>query len=255
MFAALHALGKTLDGRGIDTCAIESGSYTSASLRGISGGKAYKRGVEFHITISLDIIMMRLDAIADPDIEPVQEKCSALRKALHDHSPDMVEIYDEVHSWYSESFKPYVDGSNNAELAHFLTQYLEQVDSLLHLISTCRSADWEGHLAALENSIKYCFARDLLNYTRPMPVHLAQMNALEHNDSATWEALKAGDFVVAKSEVPITHLFTDQTLEQEIKELKGHGGIVGLNQDEAALDRLVPTTPHLARIVKHTSKV
>lgn len=83
-----------------------------------------------------------------------------------------------------------------------------------------------------------------------MPVHLAQMNALEQDDPATWEALKSGDFVVAKSEVPFTHLFTDQTLEQGIKGLKRNGGMAGLSQDEAALDRLVTTTPHLARIVK-----
>ena len=55
---------------------------------------------------------------------------------------------------------------------------------------------------------------------------------------------------MAKSEVSFTHLFTDQTLEQEIKGLKRHGGIVGLTQDAAALDRLVTTTPHLAHIVK-----
>ena len=72
-----------------------------------------------------------------------------------------------------------------------------------------------------------------------MPVHLAQMNALEQDDPATWDALKSGDFAVAKSEVPFTQLFTDQTLEQEIKMLKRHGGMVGLSQDEAALDRLV----------------
>ena len=45
-FTCLHALGKTIDGSGMDTCAIESGTYTSATLRGIYGGKAYKRGVE-----------------------------------------------------------------------------------------------------------------------------------------------------------------------------------------------------------------
>ena len=39
----LHALGKKVDGSGLDTCAIESGAYTSAALRGIFGGKAYKR--------------------------------------------------------------------------------------------------------------------------------------------------------------------------------------------------------------------
>jgi len=29
-----------------------------------------------------------------------------------------------------------------------------------------------------------------------MPVHLAQMNALEHDDPVTLKALKSGDFVV-----------------------------------------------------------
>ena len=55
---------------------------------------------------------------------------------------------------------------------------------------------------------------------------------LKKDDPVTWEALKSEDFVVAKSEVPFTRLFTDHTLEQEIKMLKRHGGIVGLSQDD-----------------------
>ena len=54
---------------------------------------------------------------------------------------------------------------------------------------------------------------------------------------------------MAKSEIPFTRLFIDQALEQEIKKLKGHSGMVGLSRDEAALDRLVIATPHLARLV------
>ena len=40
-FACLHALGKTLDGSEIDTCSVESGTYTSAAIRGMFSGKAY----------------------------------------------------------------------------------------------------------------------------------------------------------------------------------------------------------------------
>ena len=82
-----------------------------------------------------------------------------------------------------------------------------------HAVGACRSGDWQSYLAALENIIKYFFAHDLLKYSRLMPVHLAQMNALEKDDHVQWEALKSGDFAVAKSEVPFTRLFTDQTLE------------------------------------------
>jgi len=55
---------------------------------------------------------------------------------------------------------------------------------------------------------------------------------------------------VAKSEVPFTQLFTDQALEQAIKGLKHHSGIIGLSQDEAALERLVTITRHLSWTVK-----
>ena len=37
---------------------------TYMDCRGGDGGKAYKRGVEYNITISLVIMMMRFDAIA-----------------------------------------------------------------------------------------------------------------------------------------------------------------------------------------------
>ena len=118
------------------------------------------------------------------------------------------------------------------------------------LIGACRSEDWEGYLAALENIIKYFIVHVLLNYARLMPVHLARINALENDHTVTWEALKSGDFVVVKSDVAFTNLFTDQTLEQKIKMLKCHNGIVGLIQDIYALDRLITTTPHLSRIIR-----
>ena len=62
---------------------------------------------------------------------------------------------------------------------------------------------------------------NMLNYARLMPVHLAQMHDLEEDNPETWNALKSA-FVVAKSEIPFTHLFTDQALEQlGDKEAKG----------------------------------
>lgn len=158
--------------------------------------------------------MMRFDSVcSELPPGPLQAQCMSFKKSLHEHSPYMVEIFGGIQSWYSGNINPEEDRK-------------EQVDSLLHLISACHSTDWEGYLAALENIIKYFFAIDLLNYTHLMPVHLAQVNALEQDDCLTWEALKLGDFVVAKSEIPFAHLFTDQA----------HGGMVGLSRDEVALD-------------------
>ena len=55
--------------------------------------------------------------------------------------------------------------------------------------------------------------------------------------------------VVRKSDTPFTSLFVDQTLEQEIKKLKGVGGITGLTQQDELLDRFLLIQPELARIV------
>ena len=46
------------------------------------------------------------------------------------------------------------------------------------------------------------------------------MNALEDADQETWNAIKSGDSVVAKSEILFSLLFTDQTQEQEIKKIQ-----------------------------------
>ena len=108
------------------------------------------------------------------------------------------------------------DKEKFGELAQFLKLYKEQVESLLLFVSACRAGEWEKYLAALENLISYFFAHDLLNCACLMPVHLAQMNDLEEKDPIIWEVLKGGDFVVAKSEIPFTNLYTDQALEQEI---------------------------------------
>ena len=219
---------------------------------------AEKRAVEYHITASLALLMMRFDhlftALAANENIP-RAQCAAFREALHERNPEMVNIYGDIHSWYSEKIKPQeLDEKKLEDLAKFLIEYLKQVDNLLQLVHACRSGDWGGYLAAPECLIKYFFTHDLLNYAQLMPVHLAQMNALEHDDPMTWEALKSGDFVVAKSDIPFTRLFTDQTLEQKIKVLKRHGGMVGLSQDEAALDRLLITSLHLARMVKQYLK-
>ena len=249
-FALLHALGKTVDASGIDTCSIETGSYTSASLRRIYNGKHYKRGVDYHITAGLSILMMMYDSIlSDENVTTITEDCSSFKQSLHNRAPEMNTNYDKVENWYNENVKPH-ELKDFTDMSRFLVQYLQQVDCLLQLISACRSGDFLGYVAALEDNINYFFAHDLLNYARLMPVHLAQLKSLKHEDPLTWQAFKDGEFVCSKSEVPFTRLYTDQALEQENKILKGHGGMVGLSQDEKALDRLLVITPHVARMVK-----
>ena len=230
VFALLHALGKTVDSSGLDICAIEKGLYTAASLRKIYVGKAYKRGMEYHLTQVLAIMFLKFDAIFLRVPSP---------ELVHNNQDDILSVYNQLIKEMQPVLKEMKSTSNQSGIAEFLTAYTDQVYNLLQVIECCRLADFEGFLTNLDCSIRYLFSKDLLNYARLMPVYVGDMYTLKADDPVTWEALKSGDFVVNNSNIAFSNLFTDQALEQEIKKLKSHGGIVGISQQETALERLL----------------
>ena len=81
-----------------------------------------------------------------------------------------------------------------------MLQYIEQVDSLLCLLRGL------GRLPCCFREHNQVFACDLLENSCLMlvHVHLAQMKALENNNPVTWEAIKAGDSVMAKSDLALS---------------------------------------------------
>ena len=117
-FAVLHALSKTIYGSAINTSTNESGTYTSAALHEIFGGKEHKRDVKFQL--------------GNHDCTwTVNAKWAAFRKGLH-----VVQIDDDIQPWFSESLKQNQEGDVRGELVHFFTQYLEEVEKLLKFISS-----------------------------------------------------------------------------------------------------------------------
>ena len=63
-------------------------------------GKAYKLGIEYHITTSLVIMMMLFDASAKDALpESIQTQCKSLRRTLHERSPDTNVIFENFLSW------------------------------------------------------------------------------------------------------------------------------------------------------------
>lgn len=130
-FAALHGLGKNIDASGVDTCSTETGAYTST---------APKRGVDYHLTAVLAILMMLFDHILAKEeassITDITGECINLRESLHDRSTEMNDTYVKVESWYIKNMKPHE--CDFTGIATFLTQYLQQVECLLDLITTCR---------------------------------------------------------------------------------------------------------------------
>ena len=68
-----------------------------------------------------------------------------------------------------------------------MLQYIEQVNSLLCFIDAFAQGLRRLPCCFREHNQVF-FVHNLLNYAHLMPVHLAQMNALENDDPVTWEA-------------------------------------------------------------------
>ena len=202
----MHAIGKYIEGSGLDSIGIETGLYAPATIRQILSGKQYKRGLEFHITNALacyELIFEALDLA-----ENVSDKCLHLKQMLHSKATNCDSVAEEISTSLPREKMETITASG--ELGKFLKNYVTQVEALLHLVRATRQCDWSLFLSALEEQVKYYFAHDLYKYAKYVPLHLAQMNEVKQNDPEKWQALESGDFAVARSGIPITDLFVDQ---------------------------------------------
>ncbi|KAJ4939568.1 hypothetical protein JOQ06_029013 [Pogonophryne albipinna] len=116
-------------------------------------------------------------------------------------------------------------------------------DLLLRILRSEREADFQLHLNSMCEVIPWFRAAGRTNYAKYMPVYVAEMKALEHEQPEAYTFMQEGGFVVRRSE---DHSFncvaTDQALEQTInREGKSQGGVVGFTLRKAALTRWLMT--------------
>ncbi|CAG9761449.1 unnamed protein product [Ceutorhynchus assimilis] len=81
------------------------------------------------------------------------------------------------------------------------------------------------------------------------------MESLESEDPKIWERFMDGNWVVNRSSVPFCDLCADETLEQQNRKLKIHGGLVGITLNENARNRLFLANSELSRIACETEKM
>ena len=117
-FAALHALGKYIDGSGLGDLAVESNIYSLATLRQIYGGKAFKRGAEYHIINLVACYFLQFDILIDLDsAESLKQLCIHLRNSLHNRDINVNEIFDELKKLVISDISPLLDDSTREGLA------------------------------------------------------------------------------------------------------------------------------------------
>ena len=115
-------------------------------------------------------------------------------------------------------------------------------------VHASRFKNWLMHLSAVDQMIPAIIAMDRIKYRRMLPVYLADMLQLEHDDPAIWKHFMEGNFSVQKSKIPFTALGRDHAGEQQNKIMKIEGGLKGISKEENARVRHFLTAPVLQEI-------
>ena len=93
--------------------------------------------------------------------------------------------------------------NSNGDLSSFWMTYI-LVDMaehiLLALIRDAREGKWPLHLAAIRESIAWCFAYGKVNYDRYLPAYYATMMQIQQTKPKVHEALMKGCFSIQQSE-------------------------------------------------------
>ena len=157
-------------------------------------------------------------AVQERDLPNIVPEIEEMTNAVRDST-----VFDVLES-FDEKLK---------DNAKFLRSCMKQIENVLKFIRASREPNFLLHLFSLHTNVKFFFAHDLYKYARLAPYYLADMADLKLKDPETWSALETGEiFSVFKSDIPFCGLAVDQGLEQEIRNLKIAGGVVGITQNE-----------------------
>ncbi|CAG9761624.1 unnamed protein product [Ceutorhynchus assimilis] len=255
-FWALAALGKYIEGSGIDQAWIEAGMYSASTVSRILEGKQYYRSLEAHMTTVL--------ALCDFFIEKIISKPEII-DYYRSRSTELLNIYKEINNknmdaTLKEQFRGLVKNfgnldqhfsntySNSKGTFKFICNYIKQFETILTYIKATREKQFDLHLENTDALIKYFFAHDHLSYARLLPLYLSSMAFVRKHHPEIWQEFVSGNFSVSKSDIPFTAIGPDHAIEHENRKLKVSGGIVGITKNMSALNRYFMIASELSQI-------
>ena len=157
--AALKCLGKDIEGSGLDLAWEISGVYGSATVRQILEGRHIYRGIEAHtITVFavytlLMQVLLKGEEKNEIDVQ-IKEVAFAYQsytdqktnEAANAFKSKIVELHRRLNE--DEIFERIIEWKKQAKgIQKFLSNYIDQVETLLMFTAATRKADWKLHLA------------------------------------------------------------------------------------------------------------
>ncbi|EDO31927.1 predicted protein [Nematostella vectensis] len=225
----LSLLGKKFASSGLDDLLIESGVYAAGTTSALLKGKSYNRGIRAHKLSMEALHRMMWSAYAqwckDCEDSGLDEKMISRieesREAIlsRDNTSQNLEVLEcDIEKLAASLGKFKEEASLQSKTFDFWMRYMSMVKLLLQFIKAERTGNWELHLASTAAMIPHFFSMDRPNYS-------------------------------SRSGQPFSQVWTDMALEQSVNaDSKSKGGIVGISQNPAALQRWFLTSHERASV-------
>ena len=259
----LALLGKKFENSGLEDLLIESGVYGSATISSAMKGKAYNRGIRAHKLTMEALFRLQWQAFTtwyqerddtkktiNQDI--LVEVLTSLQNSMQDKEKFLATFQQFKHEirTVEEEFSKYNQKKEgSSKLCQFWNNYVGMVQLLLQFIRAERTGNWHLHLSTTAAMIPHFFSMDRPNYSRWLPVYIADMQQLDKTHPRVYEEFMRGNHTISRSGQPFTQVSTDMALEQSINlDSKTKGGIIGITKKPEALERWFLTSHQRAAI-------
>ena len=254
--AYLASIGKLYGDGGLFDILTESDVYAEGTARQMLQGKQLARGVR-SIKLASEALFRLFWKAMQSWLEKqgqcamTEEQEQLLRDVQHAfHGNDKAtaqqfigEVETELHEIQKKIQKFTNEGVKQSATFGYWIMFLNGADLLLRILCSEREADFQLHLNCMCEVMPWFRAAGRTNYSKYMPVYVAEMKALEHEQPEAYTFMQQGGFVVRRSEHrSFNCVASDQALEQTInREGKSQGGVVGFTLRKGALTRWLMT--------------
>ena len=149
-----------------------------------------------------------------------------------------------------EEFK--TKGSTVSRTFEFWIEYLDMVHLLLDFTESERDSIWKTHLETFRCMLPYDYAFDHFKYFIWGCIYSIDMEQLPKKFPEVYAHFESGKHSVSRATATsyFNTVATDMALEQSFnKDSKSKGGIIGLAQDESAVEKWTITSHTKAAVV------
>ena len=228
VMALLRTIGAYIDHSCLDEIWLESGIYSSTTIKQIIEGKNVKRAMKAHITFLQSLFFLYKEQFFEKHQgikEVIDDLSNQINLSIANENFDQAkDAHYQLSEWVKSKdiltkLKEFDEVKYKLHpvfqfvrqymhMVHLLImfvrsvrQYMHMVHLLIMFVRSVRTGNWNLHLQSLEAFLKFFFAHDKLNYARLIPLYLAEMHSLKDTDPHIYAEFEKGNWAVNKNSV------------------------------------------------------